>query len=204
MIRQVDIKHIMLFQNEDHSDRYREALQKAIVLADQWWMARGIQMINPDINVVVGHSLDLYTSNPWYDVRNWLNSQGYDVSKEKFVVYLHGWNNNNYLGWGGNTLAVVGDWVYRALESLGTPEAIVDDWAAGYIIMHEFGHVLGLTHDFQTQCALMGYGWCGYNSILGETSERQLNPPMSPLRKAISKIFACRNHKYISRARQHG
>ena len=140
---------------------------------DLWWESKGVIV---DHSPLKSYQFDVISSeeNPWYRVKNWLGSHGFSMTSEDvYLVFLSGWNHPAYGGWGGKPLAVVGDTTLRFLYSVGSPEALVDDTLAGYIVCHEIGHTFGLPHDFNTQNSVMGYGWpSGYNFILGDLWDR--------------------------------
>lgn len=179
--RHTSIQHILLFPATLWIDPapYEAALARLQADTDLWWNSKGVDLEHPPVLTIRGHDINVYQENPWPQTLAWLNSQVPHAPGCLYVVYLYGWSRGT-VGWGGRPLAVVGDYALNALASVGSPDSIWDDQFAGNLVMHEEGHSMGLDHDFQTPCALLGYGWCGYNSILGEISDRQLRSlPMS-------------------------
>lgn len=142
----------------------KQILAKLHVDCRNWWSSKGVFIEFTEAESLITTDEINYTlPNPWYQTKDYLdlNSRyGYHL------VFLNDWNDPNYAGWGGYPLAVGGEWALRALESVGSPDAIVDDWKAGYLVLHEIGHAFGLPHDFNTRCSFMSYDWCGYNSVV--------------------------------------
>lgn len=177
--RHTSVQHILLFPATPWIDSapYEAALSRLQADTDLWWNSKGVDLGHPAPMIVRGHNINVYQENPWPQTLAWLNEQPFYAPflapRDLYVVYLYGWSRGT-VGWGGRPLAVVGDYALNALASVGSPDSIWDDQFAGNLVMHEEGHSMGLDHDFQTPGAVMGYGWKGYNSIIGEVSDAEL------------------------------
>lgn len=161
------IHPVLLTPSIEDVQRYREPLERLLRRSELWWESYGVYLYHAGIKALWGHQMDLMRENPWHETRQRMAQEGYPEG-HGFLVFLRGWNDPRWAGWGGPGLAVVGDWALSVLASLGSPEALVDDDFAGKLVLHETGHVLGLGHNFKepTGCDVMDYGWCGFNSTL--------------------------------------
>ena len=165
-----------------------------------WWASKGVYLECPPIELVRTHPIDVTGDNPWNQALSWwLGRPEYTVDGLA-VVLLHGWDSQLYIGWGGRPLALVGDYaIKRLLSRPTTPDdptdaadgaAIVDDWVAGELLLHEEGHALGLSHDFTTPGAVMNYSQHqGFNSVLGPVSAQELERVWTP--RAHTRTQAC-------------
>lgn len=159
------IHPVLLFSAVTEPQPYREPLERVLRDCELWLEAQGIYALLASVKCLYGHAIDTDQENPWYQVREHIAQQGYP-SDHLVLVFLAGWDDPQWAGWGGPPLAVVGDWALRALASIGSPDAIIDDRLAGNLCLHEIGHALGLPHRFDVPCDIMSYDWCGYNSLL--------------------------------------
>lgn len=141
-------------------------LMKALYSAMQWWEMYGLWVYYAPLKLVWltesgREPIDLTMNNPWGKVyQNVIGDTGLGVPPHhKHLVFLQGWDNQSYLGWGGDPLALVGEYVLRAFLSMGAPEAIMDDVLARNVVLHETGHVLGLSHDAPGTGGIMHDWW---------------------------------------------
>ena len=167
-------------QLTDWRGTYGDALSKVLDDAELWWASKGVELSHED-PTVQQYAIDPAEQNPWYRTLAWLNERGFPTDGSiLYLCVLDGWDNPSVAGWGGRPLALVGEWFLRAIESSGNPEAIVDDWQAGYVVMHEQGHAMGLPHDFARPCCVMGYGFCGFNALLYDMRPVPPDPTAGP------------------------
>lgn len=192
------IHHILLFPPTPwvEATPYQAALSRLQHNTDLWWTSKGVDLTHPTAEVIRGYGdtdtqINVHQDNPWYDTLNWLNAQPFYVPTDLYVVHLYGWYSASYAGWGGRPLAVVGDYELNALASVGNPDSIWDDTKAGFLVMHEEGHALGLQHDFSDLRLVMSYGWQGYNSILGQAHENQLRSEPLELGPVVPQPEGC-------------
>lgn len=157
-------------------------LRRALTVCADWWESMaGLYVLPANVKMVPGPvpAIDLRSPNPWEDVRqhvlgrNLLGLPPDDAAAHCYLVLLRGWRDAYWIGWGGSQLAVVGDWAIDALLSSGTPEAIVDDYRADGVICHEAGHVLGMSHDFDTPANIMAYDWPLFPGVTLSPKSRQ-------------------------------
>lgn len=177
MFKHVLVNHIFLLpENYDLNfvQPYEAALNRLAHNNDLWWTSKGVDLTTTPNKTHLEGTIDRNLENPWYETFNWLQVQNFYDPSQLYVVFLKDWYSVNYAGWGGRPLAVVGDYALNAFASANSPEGIWDDTKAGYLVMHEQGHAMGLQHDFNTRDAIMSYDWKGYNSILGATSDAAL------------------------------
>ena len=124
---------------------YDDALREALLQAERFFDSYGMLLDLRPIEKYATTAIDSPLANPWTQVAQFC--QWLLETDEKAVVFLEGWDVPGNRGWGGNPVAVLGEYAIRILVSKGTPEAIVDDGITGGIIGHEIGHVLGYGHD---------------------------------------------------------
>ena len=143
-------------------------LSRLLDRCELWWDSKGVFLQHRPPHAFE-YAVNPFEDIPWDRVLAWLNDQ--EMPTDGSILYLavlDGWDHPTYAGWGGIPLVVVGEWFLRVIESVGTPEAIVDDDLGGFLCCHEIGHAMGLPHDFETPDSAMGYGWtAGFNFILG-------------------------------------
>lgn len=165
---------------------YTPALKEALGLVNLFWSAYGypLEITEPEVYHIEG--IDLTSSNPWYDVYNAV--QGLYTPPEKVLVILEGWDIVGSLGWGGDPLAVVGEYTVQRFLTIGSPEHIVDDWPAVGILAHELGHVLGFSHDLTKLNNVM---WSGlYNFPETYPPQAVIDLALEALRRSNSLTIA--------------
>lgn len=147
----------------------REPLERVLRRCELWWESKGVYLLHGSVLTLAGHDIDTSLENPWQQTRARITQERLPAGHLS-LVFLHGWDDYRWAGWGGPPMAVVGEWAMRLLASVGSPDAIWDDEYTGFLVMHEIGHALGLPHDFSDPNYLMSYGYRGFDSILGPAS----------------------------------
>lgn len=100
-------------------------------------------------------------ANPWPDIYAYLYP--YLQPDERALAILVDWQESIANGWGGSPLALVGQYAASRLLTVGTIEAVVDDWHAMGLLAHEIGHVMGFGHsDPSVQLDIMNVGLYNY------------------------------------------
>ena len=91
--------------------------------------------------------------NPWYELYRFL--QPIDVPVLAVVV---DWVEQSAYGWGGYPLAMVGQYAASRLLTVGTPEALVDDFHAMGLMGHEVSHCMGFGHSDPSRRDILNQG----------------------------------------------
>ncbi len=127
-------------------------------------------------------AIDLSLDNPHATVLNALQERGYPFGPDEMtLVYLAGWNNAVFGGWGGFGLGLVGDFFYRMAKA---PSGFqVGIWGAA----HEMAHCLvSLRHQDSSLSppdVLRPYP--------GELASSILRPELATLQAADQVLVGC-------------
>ena len=157
------IHPVILLKSPEDTYRYQERLEKLLRRCELWWESKGYFLYHASIKVLWGHDVALGAENPWGQVWSRIvDGENYPPKDSLSLVFLKGWSDPRWAGWGGRPLAVVGDWALDVIESADT----WDDEHAGKLLLHEAGHALGFPHNFTGGTDVMDYTWHGFNSTL--------------------------------------
>lgn len=154
----------------------QQPLYRALRVASDFFEQFGIYVHVAALKVPrLDHAIELTAENPWGQAwqavigGNLLGLPEGDRDEHRFLCLLRGWHDPYWIGWGGPGLAVVGDWAIERLLSMGTPEALWDDYHTAALVCHELGHVMGLGHNFDSDTDVMSYHWDRFpNSTLSQ------------------------------------
>ena len=175
----IPIQHYILYKPGGLIPQVTPAFDSLLQNCDLWWNMYGVDIDYQGV-IIREATLNYTNDEPYNEVLNWwLYQPEYSVSKV-CVVFMQGWDSQKYIGWGGRPLAVVGDYALNRIVSEGTPDAIVDDWEAGQLILFEEGHALGLPHDLSDDNLIMSYGHARFNSYLGQAASDKVNQLWTP------------------------
>ena len=86
--------------------------------------------------------------NPYSMIYNFLIPDLGTNPDARALVIRTDWVEPANYGWGGIPIAIVGKYAADRLLTMGTPDAIVDDWHTQGLAAHEIGHALGYGHEY--------------------------------------------------------
>ena len=111
---------------------------------------------------------DLVDAYPWDNLQDYFIRQGRAVTESEHVlVFLAGWTHPRWAGWGGNGIALVGDYFFQLARGGDSFDA-----AAG-LAAHELGHTFrGAGHKAidLTPPDIMGAWWHGATRCIAAES----------------------------------